>query len=283
MPIAKIAGATIHYACLGERGPWIALSPGGRAAMKGVQAFAERMASAGYRVLLHDRRNCGLSDLVLSGDESEYDIWADDLAALLAHLGIQKAIVGGNSSGCRMSVRFAIRHPNFVNALLLWRLTGGEAASRRLAKKYYGDFIDAALEGGMEAVCQNDFFVDRFKRHPDERAMVLQLDRNRFITSMTHWRDGFLKGIDQPIIGASPEELKTIQCPVCIIPGNDKTHSKLNAQSVKSLLPKGELYQLLETETDQDVLPIGEWNKMEDEQLAIFLSFLDRHGLHAEP
>ena len=106
------------------------------------------------------------------------------------------------------------------------------------------------------------------------------MDRDAFIASMTHWRDGFLKGIDQPIIGVTPEELNTIQVPVCIIPGNDKTHSKLNAQSVKSLLPMGELYQLIETETDQDVLPISEWNKMENEQLAIFLSFLARHRFH---
>jgi pimeloyl-ACP methyl ester carboxylesterase len=280
MPIAKIRGANIHYACLGDKGPWVALSPGGRAAMKGVQGFAERLAAAGYRILLHDRRNCGLSDLVLTGDQSEYDIWADDLQALLTHLGIDQAIIGGNSSGCRLSVRFAVLHPQFVQALLLWRLTGGEAASRRLAQKYYGDFIDAVREGGMQAVCKNDFFVDRFTRHADERAQILQMDRDAFIASMTHWRDGFLKGIDQPIIGVTPEELNTIQVPVCIIPGNDKTHSKLNAQSVKSLLPMGELYQLIETETDQDVLPIGEWNKMEDEQLAIFLSFLARHGFH---
>ena len=279
MPFAQIRGAKIHYEVLGDQGSWVALSPGGRAAMKGVRAFAERMVKSGYRVLLHDRRNCGLSDLVLAGVDSEYDIWADDLHALLHHLNIGRAIVGGNSSGCRLSVRFAIRHLEASQALLLWRLTGGEAASRRLAQKYYGEFIDAAQSGGMHAVCETDFFVDRFKRHPDERAQILALDPHSFRKGMIHWRDGFLKGIDQPIIGANPDELKRVTIPVCIIPGNDKSHTKLNAQTVSTLLPKGELHELLESEVDQDVLPIGEWNEKEDEQLSIFLSFLRRHGL----
>ena len=53
------------------------------------------MANAGFRVLIHDRRNCGASDVSIDGDESEYDLWADDLHALLAQLGALPAIVGG--------------------------------------------------------------------------------------------------------------------------------------------------------------------------------------------
>ena len=30
MPIANIRGVNLNYQVLGERGPWVALSPGGR-------------------------------------------------------------------------------------------------------------------------------------------------------------------------------------------------------------------------------------------------------------
>ena len=33
MPFAQIRGAKIHYEVLGDQGSWVALSPGGRAAM----------------------------------------------------------------------------------------------------------------------------------------------------------------------------------------------------------------------------------------------------------
>ena len=71
MPIATIRGVHINYQVFGEKGPWVALSPGGRRDLGAVLPLAEPVAAAGYRVLLHDRRNCGASDVVIEGDESE--------------------------------------------------------------------------------------------------------------------------------------------------------------------------------------------------------------------
>ena len=147
MPVASIRGVNINYQIVGDRGPWVALSPGGRRDLGGVLPLAEVIAEAGYRVLIHDRRNCGASDVVIEGQESEYEIWADDLYELLSKLGALPAFVGGSSSGCRLSLLFALRHPEAVRALLLWRVTGGPFAVQRLAHNYYGQFIDAAKQG----------------------------------------------------------------------------------------------------------------------------------------
>lgn len=276
MPFANVRGAKINYEILGDKGPWMALSPGGRAGMKGVRSFGEQMAAAGYRVVLHDRRNCGDSDLLLEGEDSEYEIWADDLHELLRQLGALPAIIGGNSAGCRLSVTFGVRHPEGVSALILWRLTGGEAATKRLAEKYYGDFMRAAEQGGMAAVCNDEFFVERFKRHPSDRARVMAIDKDRFIAAMAHWRNGFLRAADQPLIGATAEDLRRITAPVCIIPGNDKSHTPENAKAVKAVLPQAELHQLMDEKIDLDVLPVAEWNKKQDIQFDIFLDFLKR-------
>jgi len=94
MPIAHMRGVNINYEVLGSGGPWVALSPGGRRALDNVKSLAQHVAQAGYRVLIHDRRNCGLSDIVIGGDQSEYEIWADDLHELLVQLKALPVIVG---------------------------------------------------------------------------------------------------------------------------------------------------------------------------------------------
>src|SRR5262245_49859794 len=109
MPRADINGVSINYEVLGERGPAMMLSPGGRNAISNIKAFAQRMAALGYRVLLHDRRNCGASDVGFDPRKSEYEVWADDLHALAGGLGMLPLIVGGSSSGARLALLFALR------------------------------------------------------------------------------------------------------------------------------------------------------------------------------
>jgi len=154
MANASVRGVTLHYEVIGSAGPWVAIAPGGRRGIEGVQSIAQRIAAAGYRVLVHDRRNCGASGVSIDGEGSEYEIWADDLHALLTQLGATRAFVGGSSSGCRMAILYALRFPTAVEGLLIWRVTGGGTAARRLARNYYTQYIEAAQSGGMAAVCE---------------------------------------------------------------------------------------------------------------------------------
>src|SRR5712672_3397826 len=73
MPIATVRGVAINYDIIGTRGLGLALTPGGRNPLANVRAMAERMAAAGFRVLIHDRRNCGASDVAFDPTGSEYD------------------------------------------------------------------------------------------------------------------------------------------------------------------------------------------------------------------
>src|SRR5215204_1777317 len=187
MPVAQVRGVNINYEVLGHRGPWMALSPGGRRALGEIRYLAEPLAQAGYRILLHDRRNCGASDVVIDGTESEYEIWADDLYELLSQLNALPAIIGGSSSGCRLAILFALRRPASVRALLLWRVTGGAFAAQRLAENYYGQYIKAAREGGMAAVCETEHFRERIDSNPENRDRLAGMDAERFISAMTHW------------------------------------------------------------------------------------------------
>ena len=105
MPVATVRGVDLNYEVLGERGPWVALQPGGRRALAGVKPLGEKLAEAGCRVLVYDRRNCGASGVSFDGGNSENEIWAEDLRALLSQLDALPAYIGGSSSGCRLALK----------------------------------------------------------------------------------------------------------------------------------------------------------------------------------
>ncbi|HWP60016.1 MAG TPA: alpha/beta hydrolase [Candidatus Acidoferrales bacterium] len=276
MPFTKVRGVNIHYKVIGDHGPWVALSPGGRRDLGGVEPLAARVAAAGYRVLVHDRRNCGLSDIVIEGDDSEYEIWADDLCELLAQLGGLPAFVGGSSSGCRTSLLFALRHRAAVRGLLLWRVTGGRFAAERLAEQYYGQYIRAARARGMAAVCEMEHFSERIAERAENRERLMRMDPERFIRVMSHWREYFIRGAELPVIGATEEELRSITVPACIVPGNDNTHSRQIGENAHRLLPDSEIHHLMTTHHDLPLAPRAEWDEKLDELAAIFIDFLNR-------
>jgi len=243
--------------------------------MSGVLPLAEKLAAAGYRVLIHDRRNCGASDVVIDGQESEYEIWADDLYELLSQLDALPAVVGGSSSGCRLWLLFALRHAEAVRALLLWRVTGGEFAATRLAHNYYGEFIEAAQRAGMQAVCETEFFAERIASNPAVRDQLLRLEAPRFVSVMDNWRGYFLRDAELPVIGASEEALRSITVPACVVPGNDWTHPRQVGENASRLLPNAELHRLMPTDEEVD-LAVEAWDGKIEELAAIFLEFLSR-------
>lgn len=276
MSLANVRGVNINYKVIGNSGPWVALSPGGRRGLEGVESLAGRLADAGHRVLVHDRRNCGASDVVIDGEDSEYEIWADDLYELLSQIGALPAFVGGSSSGCRTSLLFALRHPGAVRGLMLWRVTGGRFACERLAQQYYGQYMAAAKQGGMAAVCEMEHWKERIEARAENLDALIKMDPVHFITVMSHWREYFVRGADLPVIGATEAELKSIKVPACIIPGNDNTHSRQTGESLGRILSSAEVHILFPKHYDMDLSSREEWDEREGEMAALFAAFLKR-------
>ena len=81
--------------------------------------LAEELARRGHRVLLLDPLGHGASD-------RPHDMWlysmasfADDAVALLDHLEIEKAVVGGTSLGANITLELASRYPQRAAGMLL--------------------------------------------------------------------------------------------------------------------------------------------------------------------
>jgi len=276
MPVATVRGVDINYEVLGERGPWVALQPGGRRGLVGVKSLGQKIAEAGNRVLVYDRRNCGASGISFDGGNSENEVWADDLHELLLQLDAAPAFIGGSSSGCRLALLAALRHPADARGLLLWRVTGGAFAAQRLANNYYTQFIEAAERGGMDAVCRTEHFGELIANNLTNRERLLSMAVERFIAVMNEWRRSFRAGADHPVIGISPAELRSMTMPACIIPGNDRTHPREPGQVAHRLMPNAEYHEVMtEDRPDLDVA-LEEWNAKEGLLAAIFIDFLRR-------
>jgi pimeloyl-ACP methyl ester carboxylesterase len=282
MPEAVVRGVHINYEVIGNTGPWIALTPGSRRAYAELVNLSKAIAANGYRVLLHDRRNCGASDVAFDGSGSEHEVWADDLHALGQQLGALPMYVGGSSAGARLAILYALRHPNAMRGLLLWRATDGQEAVDRLAENYYGQFIKIVRAGGMQAVCESEHFSECIKARPENRERLLRTDPEAFVKVMTVWREKFLESATLPIVGATEADLRGVKAPACIIAGNDVIHTPATARKAAGLIPNSELHDdVVAKRADNDLLKDWdrkEWRDAEGRMANIFAAFLK----HAE-
>jgi pimeloyl-ACP methyl ester carboxylesterase len=274
MPIALVRGINIAYEIIGHDGPWVALTPGGRRSHHEFLPLSQKIAAAGFRVLLHDRRNTGASDILIDGDEGEESLWIDDLHELLKQQNALPAFIGGSSAGARMSIRYYLRHGQGVRGLLLFRVTGGAFAAGRLPENYYGQFIRAAEQGGMAAVCATEQYQERIKANPKNRARLMAMKAEHYIDVMARWREQFSAGGQLPVMGVSEAELRSIKVPAVVIPGNDKTHASVSGRTAAKLIPGSQLHELPITDQDVDLIPFEQWAPYEDEIARVFVDFM---------
>jgi pimeloyl-ACP methyl ester carboxylesterase len=96
-----------------------------------------------YQVLDYDLRGYGLSDRPLQ--KYGMEVWADDLAAMLDALEVEKAHIHGTSMGGMIALQFAMEYPNKVRSLIV----GCTAAKSDYASKVlFKSWIDIAEAQG---------------------------------------------------------------------------------------------------------------------------------------
>lgn len=117
MAFAEVNGQRLYYEDTGGNGPAIVFSHGllmdHDMFAPQVEAFRDR-----YRCIVWDERGHGQTARTTPEPFTYYDS-ADDLDALLAHLGIEEAVLAGMSQGGFLSLRCALTHSNRVKALVM--------------------------------------------------------------------------------------------------------------------------------------------------------------------
>jgi non-heme chloroperoxidase len=178
----------------------------------------------GYRVIAHDRRGHGRSGQVSDGHGMDH--YADDLAALTAHLDLKNAIHVGHSTGGGEVARYLARHgeSRVSKAVLISAvpplMVRTPANPLGLPKKVFDDF-QAAL-----AANRSQFYRDiaagpfyGFNR-PDAKPSEAIIEN--------WWRQGMMGGAKahyDGIVAFSQtdftEDLKKITVPVLVMHGDD--------------------------------------------------------------
>jgi pimeloyl-ACP methyl ester carboxylesterase len=121
---ADLNGITLAYGDRGKGLPLV-LIHGFPLCRKMWRPQAEALAKAGCRVITPDLRGFGESSLA-SGTAS-MAIYADDVVALMDHLGIDKAVVGGMSMGGYVLLNLLERYPDRVAApIFICTKAGGD-------------------------------------------------------------------------------------------------------------------------------------------------------------
>jgi pimeloyl-ACP methyl ester carboxylesterase len=252
MPYVNVHGVNLYYEEYGS-GPAVILTPGGRVDHNGLRPIAA-LLSPRCRVILHDRRNCGRSDVVIGGELSEQHLWAEEMASLLKQIGAAPAYAAGGSAGSRTSLALAVRHPEVVKGVFIWEVSGGPRSGELMAPGYYGQYIDAAERGGMAAVAETEFFAQRIRDNPSNRERLLAMDVQEFCAVMRRWSAAF--AAPNPVGDLTEAQLKTITCPVLLFAGNtpDEVHHTSAAEAVHRLVPHSELRPSAWTHEEWDVI-----------------------------
>jgi pimeloyl-ACP methyl ester carboxylesterase len=228
-------GTRLYTRQIGSGHPVVFLH-GGLADHRAAELVAGPLSTA-YRVILPDLRGSGRS---LYSAELSWQALADDLSALLDHLGIQSAAIGGSSMGSGVALRFALSHPGRVLGLILMSPVypgndRGLSQAQTAAMQAIGAAGQTALEHGVQAL------IPLYARLPEpirERAIAMLRD---FDASSLAATTRLLASQIQPF--ESNEQLAQLDVPSLLIPGTDAEHPVEVAELYAQKLPRARIAQ----------------------------------------
>lgn len=146
MTYAAINGQRVWFEDTGGDGPAVILAHG---FLMDHEMFAPQVAAlrGRYRVITWDERCFGRTEF----DGAPFTYWdsARDCLALLDHLGIERAVVGGMSQGGFLSLRAALLAPERVRGLVLLDTQAGAEHPDKVAA--YQGMIDMWVAAGPVA------------------------------------------------------------------------------------------------------------------------------------
>jgi non-heme chloroperoxidase len=224
MPMVKTKdGIEIFYKDWGSGQP-IVFSHGWPLSSDDWDAQMMFFLNQGYRVIAHDRRGHGRSSQTADGHDMDH--YADDLAAVTAHLDLKNAIHVGHSTGGGEVVHYLARHgeSRVVKAAIISAvpplMVKTDANPNGLPKKVFDDFqaaLAANRSGFYRDVAAGPFYnYDR----PGAKSSEAIIEN--------WWRQGMMGGAKahyDGIVAFSQtdftEDLKKITVPVLVMHSED--------------------------------------------------------------
>jgi len=219
-----VNGASIHYETYGQGPPLLLLHAGtlsGAMWKPYLEGFAGR-----YRVIVPDLRGHGRSDR--PDTAMSYRLLAEDMAALVRALDLEKPLIAGFSDGGQVALEIGMRHPDLPRALVV-----GGAWFR------YSVTYRAWVEDALGDVDSPEADLSRLKQnHP---AWVAWLDA---LYGPDGWQSLMtpLKHMWTTPLNYTPDDFRRVRAPTLVLIGDrDELVPVEEAAEMARLLPDAEL------------------------------------------
>lgn len=209
-------GLDLYYEIHGQGKPLVLLHGGGSTIETSfgriIPLLAKNRRVIGVELQAHGHTADRATPLTFEQD-------ADDVAALLQNLDIPKADILGFSYGGHTAIEFALRHPQFLNKLILASTFYKREA---VVPQFWEGFDKATLED-MPPVLIEGFL----KANPSEAGLLNMFNRDvQRMKDFTGWTD---------------EQLQSITVPTLVINSSKDVGSPEHAVAMYRLLPNSEL------------------------------------------
>lgn len=257
MAFARANGIVLHFQVQGRAdGPTIvflnSLGSDLHIWQEIVPAFSDR-----YRIILYDKRGHGLSD----APPAPYTIddHADDLLALLDHLGVKSATLVGLSVGGIIAQRLAVRAPERVEALVLC-----DTAAKIGTSEMWNERIGAVESAGIGSIA--DRILERWFTPSFRETRVEEYTgwKNMLVRTPAHGYAGTCASIRDADL--TPEAEKIVAPTLCVVGDQDGSTPPDLVRHTAGLIP-GARFEIIR---DAGHIP-------SIEQPAALIDLVDRH------
>jgi len=218
MPRVRLNGLSLYYEDTG-RGSALVLAHGFACGLRMWDPQVKALARA-WRVITYDVRGHGLSDAPDDAGRYSQPISIADLRALLEHLGLRRAAIGGLSMGGNIALNFALAYPEMTSALIVADTGAGSDDTADWVATVH-DFAAALERAGLEAFTDAALSNPLFARYAAQSPAA-----ERFIRSclMTHRARGLAHTAREvlakrPTIYSLGPRLRELRVPTLLIVG----------------------------------------------------------------
>ena len=213
---APINGLKMYYEIHGEGKPLVLIHGGGSTIQTSFATILPLLAKD-YKVIAVEMQAHGHTSDREGPETFEQD--ANDIAALLQYLKIDKANIFGFSNGGHTTIQLAIHHPEKVNKIII---TSAFYSREGALPGFFEGMNNASLEN-MPAYLKDAFL----QINNDAAALnrMFELDRDRMI-AFKGWTD---------------EEVSSIKAPTLILLGDKDVVTPAHAGKMQSLIQNSEL------------------------------------------
>ena len=250
---SDVNGLKMYYEIYGQGKPLVLIHGGGSTIQSSFGRIIPQLARE-YNVIAVELQNHGRSGFRNVPETFEQD--ADDVAALLNNIGINKASFFGFSNGGTTALQIGIRHPKIVNKLVL-----AAAAYKR------DGFLSGFFDGMKQATLANmpqELKTAFLKVNPDTAKLQTMFDKDR--ERMIAFKD------------LSDEQIRSITASTLLINGDADVIRPEHALEMYRLIPNCQLAIIPGGHGKYigEITTIGNGNRDTDFVVAMIKEFLDK-------